>query len=362
MKVVEVNDDNFEAEVINATVPVLVDFWAPWCGPCKQIAPIMDMLAEQYGERAKIVKIDVDVATNVARKFGIRSIPNVFLFHEGEKKANIGGSQPQSAYAEIIDNALTNKGEVDVLTLLKNDDYRMSFIMSEEIEKLKSALQTMPEIASKPFPDGMTPIKMLLLRKRYDRVDVLLTANPTLTFSELVGLGKVAELEAMKSANPSLDLEDVSNSVSALMLAVHTEQMASAKWLLEQGVDANFNGERMGTPFILATSYSNYEMTKLLLEYNGDLSAMGRGDTPLIHVAAIDNFGMLPVSAPLISLLISKGVDKTAVNAEGLTVLEAANAKIAAMEERAKQVDDDSIHAHIEKLKGELSILEGIFN
>lgn len=92
---VEFTDDNFQDEVLNATSGVLVDFWAPWCGPCRQIAPLIDQLAEQYSGKVKIGKINIDDNPNVTNQYGIQSIPTLMLFKDGEVAERFMGMPPK---------------------------------------------------------------------------------------------------------------------------------------------------------------------------------------------------------------------------------------------------------------------------
>jgi len=99
-----VTDDTFEPEVLNSEVPVLVDYWAEWCGPCKSIAPILDEVAKEYGERLKIAKINVDENQLVPAKFGIRGIPTLMLFKNGNLEATRVGALSKSQLTAFLDS------------------------------------------------------------------------------------------------------------------------------------------------------------------------------------------------------------------------------------------------------------------
>ena len=100
--VVHVTESNFEEEVVKSDVPVLVDFWAEWCGPCKMIAPILDEIAKEYGEKLKICKIDVDSNPDIAPKFGIRGIPTLIMFKDGNAESTKVGAVSKSQLIEFV--------------------------------------------------------------------------------------------------------------------------------------------------------------------------------------------------------------------------------------------------------------------
>ncbi|MEX0602260.1 MAG: thioredoxin [Bacteroidota bacterium] len=102
MKPVELTDSNFQAEVLNSSLPVLVDFWAVWCGPCKMIAPIVEDLAKEYDGKVKVGKVDVDNNQQVALQFGIRSIPTLLIFKGGKVVDQLVGAVPKRALAEKL--------------------------------------------------------------------------------------------------------------------------------------------------------------------------------------------------------------------------------------------------------------------
>ncbi|MEX0749521.1 MAG: thioredoxin [Dehalococcoidia bacterium] len=102
----EVTDANFDNEVLQADKPVLVDFWAPWCGPCRMVAPIVDELSTEYDGKVKFVKLNTDDNVGTASKYGIRSIPTLLVFKGGEPVGQIIGFRPKSDLKKRLDAAL----------------------------------------------------------------------------------------------------------------------------------------------------------------------------------------------------------------------------------------------------------------
>ena len=106
MATIKVTDDTFEAEVTNSDIPVVVDFWAEWCGPCKQIGPALEELSDEYDGKIKIVKINVDENPNSPAQMGVRGIPALFLFKGGQAIANKTGAAPKAALADWINASI----------------------------------------------------------------------------------------------------------------------------------------------------------------------------------------------------------------------------------------------------------------
>jgi len=102
----QVSDDSFESDVLNAEGPVLVDFWAEWCGPCKQIAPALDELSAQMGEKVTVAKINIDENPNTPSKYGVRGIPTLMIFKGGEVAATKIGALPKNKLFEWVEQSI----------------------------------------------------------------------------------------------------------------------------------------------------------------------------------------------------------------------------------------------------------------
>jgi thioredoxin 1 len=102
----DINDSSFESEVLKSATPVLVDFWAPWCGPCKSIAPVLDELATEFAGKLRIVKVNVDENPQTPTKYGVRGIPNLIIFKGGQVVEQIVGAVPKDQLSVAINKVL----------------------------------------------------------------------------------------------------------------------------------------------------------------------------------------------------------------------------------------------------------------
>ncbi|MEI6504055.1 MAG: thioredoxin [Armatimonadota bacterium] len=102
----ELSSANFDAEVLQCEMPVLVDFWAPWCGPCRMMAPVLDAMALKYAGKVKVAKVNVDEAGDIAGRYGIRSIPTLMIFKGGAQVETVVGAVPEAELVQRLDKVL----------------------------------------------------------------------------------------------------------------------------------------------------------------------------------------------------------------------------------------------------------------
>ena len=105
-KCIDISDSQFENEVVNSDIPVLLDFWAPWCGPCKMLAPILDQVSEYYDDKIKVCKINIDDNEEIAMKFSVLGVPTLMVFKDGENKETKVGLLQKTQLISIVDKYL----------------------------------------------------------------------------------------------------------------------------------------------------------------------------------------------------------------------------------------------------------------
>lgn len=233
--IVDVTSENFQQVILEGSTrqPVLVDFWADWCGPCKQLTPILEKLANEYQGRFLLAKINCDEQQMIAAQFGVRSLPTVYLVDKGQPVDGFSGAQPESAIRAFLDQHLPDplQSEVDeAMSLLAAGDSQGA------IAKLKSAAQT----AKEPHPVNVILAKAYIQENRLDDAESLLAIIPTV-YHDADYQSVKAELELKKNAADTPAIRELSEQLQRnpaddhgrLKLAVQLHAVGRHKEALE---------------------------------------------------------------------------------------------------------------------------------
>jgi putative thioredoxin len=233
--IVNVTAENFQQIILEGSLkqPVLVDFWADWCGPCKQLTPVLEKLAHEYQGRFLLAKINCDEQQIIATQFGVRSLPTVYLVDKGQPIDGFSGAQPESTIRAFLDQHLPDpiQAEVDeAMTLLTTGDTQGA------ITKLKSAAQ----VAKEPHSINVMLAKAYTLDNRLDEAESLLATIPTLyrdadyqsVKAELELKKNAADTPAIRELNEQLNSNPTDNRLR-LQLAVQLHAVGRNKEALE---------------------------------------------------------------------------------------------------------------------------------
>ena len=307
MTVQVLTEDSFDAEVMQADEPVLVDFWAPGCGPCKLVVPILDSLAEDYEGRAKIAKMDIGQSPSIWERFEIRGVPTVLVFHKGEVKTTLVGAQPTHKYAHALDDAI--EGEVKDR---EEPVFTAEFIHSSDIDTFKTVLAERPEYADQRIDGGYKPLSHALKSGNQEKIDAILACDPELDIHQLVMLGRTSEVALLLDEKPELvDAKDVMDA-TPLLVAIGTGHCALVELLLDRG--AAWEPWALLHP-ALATSV---DVLRLLMSRGLELGHAVPGVYGTLHLAAMAG------SPEVIEFLLEQGLDPTVRDGGGKTPLEVA--------------------------------------
>ena len=314
-----VNDENFRAEVFESNLPVLVDFTATWCAPCKEVDPIVDELAGEMAGKAKVVKLDIDESPEIYQQLAVNGVPTVIFFNEGREEDRITGPQKREIYAQYLTTMVEGGDVLDTrLELLQQDDYRKHFIVSRELEDVEAILAHRPDLLVAHFADGRTPLSVAIKRssiRQQALIELILSQDPAISQHDLLGIGRCDEFLASARADPELANQPDADGATPLwlglmgnvkqrdtqcalgLLAAGAQPASSLSWylplavifyqdpalletFLEHGMDPAESNERGMNTLHLTTMYGYYPLVEVLLDHGMDPATRnGNGET-----------------------------------------------------------------------------------
>ncbi|MXZ55169.1 MAG: thioredoxin [Gammaproteobacteria bacterium] len=240
-----VTTENFEEEVLQADVPVLVDFTATWCVPCREVDPIIDELAVEMEGKVKVFKLDIDDSPDIYQEYNINGIPHILFFRNGVEEDRVGGAQAKSTYVDYLDGMIEGKSAFDItIEMLEGDAFRRYFILERDLEVVKTANESVPNLLTQKFENGQTPLSLILNRpsvRQNDLITLTLTFDPEISTHDLVGLGRCDEfllaIEDDPDAVNRLDPDGNSVLVTAMMRSNRLGEDDCTEVVLSAGVD-----------------------------------------------------------------------------------------------------------------------------
>ena len=327
-KPIAVTTKNFEEDVMASSIPVLIDFWAPWCNPCKALNPIIESLAEDYEGRVKVVKINTDEDPNLMQRFQIRGIPTVILIRKQDVTMRVSGVRSKKIFSEMLDDQLAGADDADqtLESRLDDDEARFLFLSTADVAKVRAALSKDPQLATKPldgsklnipgFSATIRPLSLAIaMRQPQERIDALVDYYQNLSASEMAALGRADDLrELIASDKSAIDREEMLPG-SPLSYAVSHGHTSCVALLLEAGADLHAGGDLM----LLAMTRGDVEMLRRLQA--AGLSLTDRDDP--LHLAV--HYGHVV----LLEYLLSLGMDAALQMEDGSTPLDVCRARLA---------------------------------
>ena len=317
-----VDDGNFRQEVFESAVPVLVDFTATWCVPCKEVDPIVDELATEMAGKAKVVKLDIDDSPEIYQQLRVNGVPTVIFFNQGREEDRIGGPQRREIYEQYLTTMVEGGDMLDTrLEMLLQDDYRQHFIVSRELADIEAILAHRPDLLVEPFDDGRTPLSVAIKRpsvRQKALIELILSHDPDVALHDLMGIGRCDEFLAAVETDPDLanqpDPDGATPLWLGLMGSVKERDDHCARALLDAGAQPVSSAS-----FYLPRAVIFYEDPDLLrtfLDRGMDPGETDEQGMNTLHLTTM--YGYLP----LVEVLLEHGMDPSTTNGKGETAVE----------------------------------------
>ena len=317
-----VNDQNFRQEVFESVLPVLVDFTATWCAPCKEVDPIVDELASEMAGKARVVKLDIDDSPEIYGQLRVNGIPTVIFFNDGREEDRIGGPQRREIYEQYLTTMIEGGDMLDTrLEMLLQDEYRQHFIVSRELADIEAILPHRPDLLVEPFDDGRTPLSVAIKRSSIRQkalIELILSHDPDIALHDLMGIGRCDEFLAAVEADPGLASQPDPDGATPLWLglmgSVKERDGHCARALLDAGAQPVSSAS-----FYLPRAVIFFEDPDLLRTFLD--SGLDPGETDEQGMNALHMTTMYGYY-PLVEVLLEFGMDPATRNGNGETAIE----------------------------------------
>lgn len=319
---IEITDSNFQLEVLDSKLPVLLDCWAVWCQPCKALSPIFASLVSAVSGRAKIAKLDVDVAPQSAKSLNVRGVPTTIYFLNGKEQTRLVGVHSRDKFVAVLDALIHRQAgtqdddrSLDILEL-------HNAIATLDLEKVREILTRDRTLVDMPDGEGVRPLSIALGTRRRELIDLVLSFEPEPTVAELAGLGRIDELRCRLQRDADLVDEVSGDGFTALTRAAMGQQVDAARVLLEAGAnpDQALSFANYGIslrPIDLAVAAGDEALVLLLIDHGARLFSESdpKGATLLVTAARSG-------SSAICRLLVDAGADASAAGKDGQSALD----------------------------------------
>ena len=317
-----VNDANFREEVFESDLPVLVDFTATWCVPCRDVDPIVDDLASEMAGKAKVVKLDIDDSPEIYQALRVNGIPTVIFFNEGREEDRIGSPQRREIYEQYLTTMIEGGDMLDTrLEMLQQDDYRRHFIVSRELADIEAILVHRPDLLVEPFEDDRTPLSVAIKRSSIRQkalIELILSHEPDIALHDLMGIGRCDEFLSAVEADPDLanqtDPDGATPLWLGLMGSVKDREDHCARALLDAGAQPVSSGS-----FYLPRAvifYEDPDLLRVFLDHGMDPDETDEQGMNTLHLTTMYGY------VPLVEVLLEHGMDPATTNGNGETAVE----------------------------------------
>ncbi|MCY3884690.1 MAG: thioredoxin domain-containing protein [Gammaproteobacteria bacterium] len=356
----------FESEVLKSEIPVLVDFTATWCVPCRIVDPIIESLMPEMDGRAKVFKLDIDESPEIYGQLGVNGVPHVLFFKNGKEQERISSPQEREIYVEYLNALIDGTSAMGVtVKLLGQDEFRRHYILTKEVNVIGTTMDRYPELLTEEFENGQTPLSLILNSpsvRQNELIELTLAQNVSVSTNDLVGLGRCQEfMEAVEKDPDALNRMDPDGN-SPLMTAMarsYRLEEDCVSLVLDLGPDLSGNGSS-GSITRSVILLNDDELLTRFLKLGWDPEPRDTSGRNALHWAAL--YGYLGN----VRVLLDFGVDIKTKTSDGETaaqiVQRALDRRLQLLERNASELDEiylKEIEENVKEMEGLVALLEG---